>query len=260
MLRPRWARARSYLVAGLVVCPLMFVLTCLSMMSIAVAGRGVSWWLVLPVVGAALPAAIVLGSLRSLLYEPPRWGRAAFLTGGCQLLLGGIPGVGMAMNAGTALATTGASAVFLLQLALLVLGFVFAHRANRVLLSPPCPELGATPFTVAFRARIADLGLMSGSAVVAEDRVEWSARRHKGRGGPTAHGSLTFARLRGARPTVLPDTGRWIPWLRLSDGSTVHASPGPAVLLASDTGEWMLPVTDAEQFVQLLHWRVNRRT
>ncbi len=224
------------------------------------AGQGVAWWLVLPVLGTALPAVILLGSLRSLRYEPPRWGRAAFLAGGCQLLLGGIPAVGMAMNAGTTLATVGASVVFLLQLTLLVLGFVFAHRAHRVLLFPPCPELGATPFTVAFRARIADLGLFSGSVAIAGDRVEWSARRHKGRGGPTAYGSLPFDRLRGARPTMLPDTGQRIPWLRLSDDSAVHTSAGPAVLLASDAGEWMLPVPDAEVFVHLLRWRVSRRT
>ncbi|PRX49414.1 hypothetical protein B0I33_103450 [Prauserella shujinwangii] len=100
--------------------------------------------------------------------------------------------------------------------------------------------------------------MLSGAVHIAPDRVVWSARRHRGRGGPTAYAEVPFARLHGARATLLPDAGGDVPWLRLSDNALVYARPGPAVTLGSDSGECMLPVPDAEAVVALLNRRILR--
>ncbi|SFB16401.1 hypothetical protein SAMN05216266_105308 [Amycolatopsis marina] len=257
VLQPRWARARSYLLVALAGVPLLILLSSALLVAVA-AAHEFAWWLVLPLLGSALPALVLAARLSTLTLEPHRWLKAAFLTAGCQLLIGGIPAVGMAVNAGSGGASAAATVAFLAQWALLVLGCVFAYRASRVLLVPVCPELAATPFTVAFRARLPNIGdgLLSGSARVARDRVEWSARRHKGRGGPTAEGQFTFEHVRAVRVSALPPATQHIPWLRLSDGSTMYTSPGPAVILSTDAGECMLPIADAGLFADLLNRRI----
>ncbi|WP_116045639.1 hypothetical protein [Amycolatopsis palatopharyngis] len=257
VLQPRWAKARGYLLLALAGCPSLIALSSALMVTMAGAHE-FAWWLVLPLLGSALPAVVLAVRLSALTREPHLWLKAAFLTMACQQLLGGIPAVGMAVSAGSAGASTVATVAFLAQWGLLVLGCVFAYLASRALLLPVCPELAATPFTVAFRARlpITGDGLLSGSARVVRDRVEWSTRRHRGRGGPTAAGQLTFDRIRAVRIAELPPATPRIPWLRLSDGSTMYTSPGPAVILATDLGEWMFPITDAGLFADLLNRRI----
>lgn len=252
LLQSRWTRARGYLLTAIAVCPVGIVLLCASMLVPAGAVSGFAWWLLLPVIGSALPAAAMLAGTRGMMYEPPRWVRAAALTGGCQLLLGVFPAVGLAVGAGGA-AAVAATVVFVLALAMVALGVFSAVRAMRTLLSPVSPALGAAPFTVALRARVADTGLLSGSVSIARDGVEWAARRHRA----TGHGAAPFDRLRGARPASLPGTTEPVPWLRLSDGSVACATPGPAVLLTTDSGDVLLPVDDPQLFVELLNARVT---
>jgi hypothetical protein len=252
-LQARWVRARGYLVTALMACPLMSVLLCGVLLVMASARPGVTAWVLLPLLGAALPGAILVGSIRSMIFHPPRWARAAMLCGCHQLLLGGIPAVGFAAGD----SGVGAMTVLVLQAVVVGISVYCAVRAHRALLTPLGPELGAIPFTVAFRPRFADPTMLSGSVSVGADRVDWTARRHRGRSRVSGHGSVMFAQLRGARSTVLPREPAPVPWIRLSNGEVVCTSPGPVVLLGTDTGEWMLPVNDAALFVELLNRRID---
>lgn len=258
VLQPRWSRARSLLLAGLIACPVLFALSCVLLVGTAVSA-GLVWWLVLPLLGSGIPAVVVALRLHRLILEPHRWLPSAFLVCGVQLLLGGIPATGMAFGAVSGTASAVVTGTFVTQWIVLALSCVFAYRASRTLLLPVCPELGSTSFTVAFRARlpITGDGLLSGSTRIRGDRVEWSARRHRGRGGPTAEGHVTFDRIHSVRASVLPPSAQRIPWLRLSDGSTMYTSPGPVVLVGTDAGEWMFPIPDAGLFIEVLTRRIT---
>jgi hypothetical protein len=60
---------------------------------------GFAWWAAVPIVGAAAPVAAVLWWLRrGGILEPSAWLASALLTAGGQLLLGVIPGFGIAVN------------------------------------------------------------------------------------------------------------------------------------------------------------------
>ncbi|WP_298180714.1 hypothetical protein [Saccharomonospora sp.] len=251
LLQPRWARARGSLLTALAGCPWTIVALCVLALVVTVAVDGFAVWPVLPVVGAVVPAVLALASVRGLVSEPPRWVRAAFLTGGVQLLLGVFPAVGFATNAGGAGAVT-ATVVLVLALAAVALGVFFARRAMQALLTPVSRELGATPFTVAVRARLHDTGLVSGSVSIGRAGLEWAARRHRA----TGHGHLSFSELRDVVPTMLPGTSGPVPWLALSDGSVAQAVPGPAVLLRTSSQDVLLPVDEPHVFVELLSVRV----
>lgn len=251
LLQPRWNRARRYLMTALAGCPWAIAVLCACVLVVAGATSGFAWWSVVAVIGSVLPAAVALGSIRAMVYEPPKWIRVAVLSGGCQLLLGVFPAVGIAVSAGGAAASVG-TAAFVLSLAAVALGVFAATRAMRALLTPVSLELGATPFTIAVRARLHDTGLVSGSVSITQDSVVLAARRHRA----TGRGVVHFRDVRDAQPTTLSGT-RPSPWLTLWDGSAVQAMPGPAVSLSTSSGNVMLPVDDPQLFLGLLSARIG---
>ncbi|WP_007024257.1 hypothetical protein [Saccharomonospora iraqiensis] len=253
-LRPRWTRARRSLVTASVVCPVALAVLCTGLVLLTGVLDGFAWWFALPVVGVGIPVVLVLGGLRRMVFEPPRWVRTAALCGMGQLLLGVFPAVGVAVRPGGVLAAV-ATVVFVVSLTLVVAGVVAARKALRTLLTPLSPALGASPFTVAVRPRLHDTGLRSGSISITRDGVEWAARRHRA----TGHGSLPFSRIRSMRPTVLPDAAGPAPWLGLSDGTTADATPGPAAALDTDAGPVLLPVDDPRLVLDLLGVRIATR-
>ncbi|MGW9478282.1 hypothetical protein ACWGRK_08950 [Saccharomonospora azurea] len=251
LLQPRWTRARRALSTALVACPWAIVASCVIAAVVAGATGGSAAWSGVAAVGAAVPAVVLSVGARKLLFHPPRWVRSAVLGCGAQVLLGVLPAVGAAASAGGAGAAV-ATAVLVLALVAAVVAVSSASRAMRTLLTPVSWELGATPFTVAVRARLHDPGMLTGSVSVGTRGVEWAARRHRAVG----QGGVPFDTIRDARPTMLPDTAGPTPWLSLSDGSTAYLTPGPAVLLDTGSGTVTLPVDDPQLFVALLHARV----
>jgi hypothetical protein len=142
--------------------------------------------------------------------------------------------------------------VLVVSLGVVVAAVALASRAVRTLLTPVSWELGATPFTVALRARLHDTGMLTGSVSLGTQSIEWAARQYRAVG----HASVPFHAVRDVRPTTLPSTAGPMPWLRLSDGSTACATPGPAVLVDTDSGAVTLPVDDPALVVAMLHARL----
>ncbi|OKI32016.1 hypothetical protein A6A25_26605 [Saccharothrix sp. CB00851] len=243
-LQPRWVRTRALLRWSALVLPSTVAAVCAAFAVLAG-----SWWAALPAVAATLVASGGAWWLRrSGLTRPPSWLPSAFLVAGCQLLLGVIPSLGLALSStsGGGQALTGALSTAALACA--VASCVLAHRANRSLTTPVVPELGATGLTLALAVRfaLATPDLASARLDVEEDRLTWSARLHRGRGaGPRAEHVVRFTDLRDVVPTALPPRSTPLTWLRLPDGTALYAPPGPAVLVRTTSGDWMVPVHDA---------------
>ncbi|XVV01256.1 hypothetical protein ACQPW3_28085 [Actinosynnema sp. CA-248983] len=259
LLRPRWHRARTRLLWSTVVFPFPVVAICLVFLGLAAGARG---WAALPVLGAAVPAVAAAFRVRGRgLTDPPSWLRTAFLVAGCQLLLGVIPGYGIAANTASGPGAAVAGGLFALAWVCAGGSCVAAHRAHRTLLTPLVPELGATGFRLAVPARIVVTTpvLVSASVAIGVDGVEWSARFHKGRSsGPRVDFAVPFARLHDVVAVTLPPEPALRPWVTLPDGTVLYAQPGPALLLRTDSGEWMVPVHDAALTRELLLSRKGR--
>ncbi|MER7011267.1 hypothetical protein ABT324_07550 [Saccharopolyspora sp. NPDC000359] len=249
-LAPRWRRGRLLLLLALTVVPLLVTGCCAAMAAIAMAG-GSGPWALLPAAGALVLVAVQTGWLvHSGSSDPSNALKVAFLAGGATVLVGLIPSFGLA---GTGLA----GALLGLGLVLVVVSCVLASRGHRTMLQPLVPELGSVPVRLRLAARFALDGpdLVSASLLIDVDRVGWTARRHRAKGGPQVDVSVPFQQLRGARPITLPTPQ---PWLSLPDGTVLHAPAGPAVVLTTVTGERMVPVHEAALVVALLERRVGR--
>lgn len=253
VLRPRWHLARTRLLWSAVVLPFTVVAICLVFLTLATGARG---WAAVPVLGAAVPAAVGALRLRGRgVTDPPSWLPTAFLVAGCQLLFGVIPGFGIAVNTATGAAAGVAYALFASAWPCAAGSCLAAHRAHRALLTPLVPELGATGFHLSVPARIAITAPapVSASIAIDTDGVRWSARFHKGRAsGPRVDFGVPFARLRDVAAVTLPPTPALRPWVTLPDGTVLYAQPGPALLLRADSAEWMVPVHDAVLIRELL--------
>jgi len=260
MLRPRWRRVRRLLLASLATLPSVLLTMCVVFLVLTALGQdGFPWWTVVPVLGAAAPMAAVLWWLRRRgVLEPSAWLASALLTAGGQILLGVIPGFGIAVNSSSGAGKAMAGVLFALSWAVAATSCLSAHRAHRVLLTPLVPELGATALRIPLAARFAITtpALISARVEIGSDGIEWSARHHRGRSaGPRVDAAIPFSQLRHVTPVMLPSEPALRPWLTLADGNVLYAQPGPAVLLATSAGEWMIPVHDAGLFAAL----VNRR-
>ena len=250
VLRPRWSRARRSLSLSSTLFPGLLVAACATLLGIEAAGpEGVAWWVVVPLLGAAVPAVMFTWWARGNgALDPATWLHAAFLSAGAQLLIGAIPSYGIAVN------TSGATAIFILCWVFAAASCLQAHRARRALLEPMIPELGATPLRLAIAVRFALTAhdLVSAHIDLDAEEVSWSARRRRGRGtGMTIH----FGRLTQVSVATLPSVPPLQPWLMLPGGPVVYAQPGPAVVLTTTSSEWMLPVHDAVLLAEL----INRR-
>lgn len=257
-LQPRWMRTRTLLWWSAVVLPSTVAAVCAAFALLAG-----SWWTALPAIATTSVAAGGAWRLRRRgLTQPPSWLPSAFLVAGGQTLLGVIPGLGLALSSTSGdIAQALAGSLFAAALACAVASCVLAHRANRSLTTPLVPELGATGFTLALAVRFAltTPDLASARLDVEADRLTWSARLHRGRGaGPRAEHIVHFADLRDVAPTTLPPRPTPLTWLHLPDGTALHAPPGPAVLVRTTSGDWMIPVHDALLVRNLVLTRKDR--
>ncbi|WP_158854779.1 hypothetical protein [Saccharothrix deserti] len=257
VLQHRWTHTRTLLLWSVVVLPGTMALICV--VFAALAGTP---WAVLPALAAAAMASGFAWWLRRRgLAEPPSWLSTSFLVSGGQLLLGVIPGGGLAMSSASGGGQAAAVVLFALAWACAASSCLTAHRAHRSLMTPVVPELGATDFTlsIAVRFAITTADLASARLDVAADGLTWSARLHRGRSsGPRAEHSVSFADLRDIVAITLPPQPTLQPWLVLPDGTVLVAPPGPAVVMRTVAGEWMVPVHDALLVRDLVLTRRNR--
>ncbi|GAB3285809.1 hypothetical protein [Parasphingorhabdus pacifica] len=152
------------------------------------------------------------------------------------------------------------AAVFGLGWLLFVASCVLGIKACRGLYGNITPELGSTPFRIELGARFAMARASSAScSILLElDHVSWSARTLPKRPErPAEEMSLRLADLREITPVTLPP-GPPLQWFALHDGTPLYAEQGPAVVLRTGTGEYILPVHDAGLASELLHRRVAR--
>lgn len=190
--------------------------------------------------------------------EPSAWPKVAFVVCGGQVLVAGIPCIGIAAGAASSAGQVVASVLFVLCWVCLVLSTVAARRAVQVLLTPLVPELGATGFTFAVGVRfaLAAPDLISARLEIASDRLVWTVRAHRGRGsGPSAGGVIPLAHLCQVTPVELPASPEPHPWVALSNGAMLYAQPGPALLLTTAGGQWMVPVHDAGVLAAVIELR-----
>lgn len=261
VLRSRWASARRDLLTS-VAMPALVAVACAAMLALAAAdldgGRG--WLVALLVTAAGPPVGFGWWLARSGVLDPAAWLRVAFLVAAVQLVIAVIPCVGVTANAASGAGPAMAGVLFGLTWVCAAVSVVAARRAHQVLLSPIVPELGATAFrlTLGVRFAITAPALISAHLGVDVDRVEWTARLHRGRNiGPHVHAGVWFADLRQVVPVVLPAQPALHPWLTLPGGTPLYAQPGPALLLRSTHGQWMVPVHDAIVLADVIHrrWR-----
>jgi uncharacterized membrane protein YtjA (UPF0391 family) len=261
-LQPRWGRVRRDLTVSLAM-PFSVVVLCAGVLGLAATGPG---GYPLPSVAllpaAVAPAAVYAWWLRGRgVLEPAAWPRVAFVVSGVQVLVAVIPSMGIAAGAASAAGQVVAGVLFVLCWVCLVVSTVAARRAVRVLLTPLVPELGATGFTVAVGVRFALTAweLISARLEIAPDRLVWTAWAHRGRGaGPRAGGVIPFAHLRQVTPIELPGGPQPHPWVALPNGTVLYAQPGPALVLTTTGGQWMVPVHDAVVLAAVIDLR--RRT
>lgn len=258
-LRPRWDRTRRHLAVSLAM-PVSVTVFCAGMLGLAATGLGAYPWPVLALLlAAAAPAAVYAGTLRGRgVLVPSDWPRTAFVVGGVQLLVAVIPCAGIATANASATGKVLAGALFVLCWVCLAVSVVTARRALQALLSPLVPELGATRFTVPVGVRFALTAheLVSARLAIEPDRLVWMVRSHRGRGtGPGAGGVFPFAILRQVTAVELPGTPDLHPWVTLPNGTTLYAQPGPALVLRTGSGQWMVPVHDAVALAALIDLR-----
>lgn len=260
-LGPRWVRTRRCLTVSLAMPTLVAVL-CAGMLALAATGPGGYPWPVLVLLlGALAPAAVYAGSLRGRgVLAPSDWPKTAFVVCGVQLLVAAIPCAGIATATASAAGKVLAAVSFVLCWACLAVSVVAARRALQVLLTPLVPELGATRFTVPVGVRFALTAhdLISARLEIASDRLLWTVRAHRGRGaGPSAGGvfPFPFAGLRQVAAVELPAVPELHPWVALPDGTMLYAQPGPALLLTTGHGRWMVPVHDAAVLAAVIDLR-----
>ncbi|SHF82201.1 hypothetical protein [Streptoalloteichus hindustanus] len=261
VLQPRWDRARPRLRTAAVWLPVVQCGLVLAMLVTAALGRagGSAWW-VLPVAGGLAPAVLSWALAgRSGLFDPSSWARTAFLVGGCQLLLGGVPGFAIAANASDSALRVVVIALFALMWVSTVVGCVLASQAHGTLVRPLVPELGSTWFRLSLGARftVARADLVLASVGVEGDRIVWNAHKHRARSsGPQLSGAVGFDQLSAMWTVELPEHAPPRPWALLSDGTELLTTPGPAVVLRTPRGDQLLPVHDAATFVELVNRRI----
>jgi hypothetical protein len=269
VLQPRWSITRRHLMLSMAM-PGLVVVLCAVMLALTVgAPGGFPGWASVLLLGALAPAVAFAWWLRrGGVAEPAGWVRAAVVVPGVQLILGVIPCLGVATTAGSGSGAAVAGVLFALTWVCGAVCVVAARRAQRALLTPIVPELGATAFalTVAVHFVLATPALVSARLEIGADHLGVTARLHRGRSaGPRVELTVRFAELHQVTPTVLDGEPALRPWLTLPDGTILYAQPGPALLLSHASGRQTVPVHDALVLAGLIDrryrlWRHRERT
>lgn len=212
-LAARWQRARLLVLISMVILPVVLGFICLALALLPhVDLPSAPWWSAIPAVAAVLcGVALVVWLRRGGITDPSSWFPATVLMTGTQLVLGLMPGFGMAVRSATGTAVA-VKALFALGVLGTGSAWSIARRACRSLHTSPSAELGSTPLRLVFRDR-------SSRLVVDTDRVDWTFRVPGGR----ADAGVAFQNLHD----VSVDHG---------DGTLV---------LHTSTGRWAVPTAEA---------------
>lgn len=222
-LAARWRRARTLLLLSTGVLPVAIGLVCVALAGMTSAGQRIMpWWSAIPAVAAAACAWALLTWLRrNGLSDPHSWLPATTLMTGAQVLLGVLPGSGIALrlSPGAAIAVKALCAAGVLGAG--SAGWL-ARLAKRSLLAVPVVELGSTAFPLVLtgsRARV----------LIGADRVDWTAWQGRAR----IDAGVAFARI---------------------DRITTEAD---ALVLHTTSGAWTVPVEDPAEAKALLRRRIS---
>ena len=218
-LAARWRRTRTLLILSAGVLPVAIGVVCIVLAGMTSAGQRIMpWWSAIPAVAAAACAWALLTWLRrNGLSDPHSWLPATTLMTGAQLVLGVLPGSGIALRL-----SPGAAVAVKALCAAGVLGAgsacSLARLARRSLLASPALELGSTAFTLVLTGRDARI-------VIGTDRIDWTSR----------HGSAGVAFARIQHVTTRAD----------------------AIVLHTASGSWQVPVPDPATAQALLRRRLD---
>ncbi|MFS8097316.1 YbaB/EbfC family nucleoid-associated protein [Lentzea alba] len=218
-LAARWRRTRTLLLLAAGVLPVAIGLVCVVLAGMTSAGQRIMpWWSAIPAVAAAACAWALLTWLRrNGLSDPHSWLPATTLMTGAQLVLGVLPGSGIALrlSPGAALAVKALCAAGVLGAGS---ACSLARLARRSLLAAPVIELGSTAFT---------LVLTDGDTrvVIGTERLDWTTNR--------VGAGVSFARI-----------------IRV----TTEAN---AIVLHTASGSWQVPVPDPATAQALLRRRIT---
>ncbi|MFJ8958657.1 YbaB/EbfC family nucleoid-associated protein [Lentzea sp. NPDC102401] len=221
-LAARWRRTRTLLLLSAGVLPVAIGIVCIVLAGMTSAGQRIMpWWSAIPAVAAAACAWALLTWLRrNGLSDPHSWLPATTLMTSAQLVLGVLPGSGIALrlSPGAAIAVKALCAAGVLGAGS---ASALARLAHRSLLSAPVLELGSTAFPLVL--------VGDGTRVmIGTDRVDWTTRH-----GSRVDAGVSFARV-----------------LRV----TAQAN---AVVLHTASGSWTIPVSDPATAQALLRRRIT---
>ncbi|MCX2949197.1 YbaB/EbfC family nucleoid-associated protein [Lentzea sp. NEAU-D7] len=221
-LAARWRRTRTLLLLSAGVLPVAIGIVCVVLAGMTSAGQRIMpWWSAIPAVAAAACAWALLTWLRrNGLSDPHSWLPATTLMTGAQLVLGVLPGSGIALrlSPGAALAVKALCAAGVLGAGS---ASALARMAHRSLLSAPVLELGSTAFPLV-------LDSSGARVVIGTDRVDWTTRT-----GARVDAGLSFARI-----------------LRVT--AQAHS-----IKLHTASGSWTVPVADPATAQALLLRRIT---
>ncbi|WP_329790618.1 YbaB/EbfC family nucleoid-associated protein [Lentzea sp. DG1S-22] len=220
-LAARWRRARTLLLLSAGVLPVAIGIVCIVLAGMTSAGQQIMpWWSAIPAVAAAACACALLSWLRrNGLSDPHSWLPATTLMTSAQLVLGVLPGSGIALrlSPGAAIAVKALCAAGVLGAGS---ASALARLAHRSLLSAPVLELGSTAFPLVLAGDGTRL-------VIGTDRADWTTR-HGGR----VNAGVSFARVQRV---------------------TAHSH---AIVLHTASGSWTVPVSDPLTAQALLRRRI----
>ncbi|GGN09360.1 hypothetical protein GCM10011609_56360 [Lentzea pudingi] len=221
-LAARWRRTRTLLLLSAGVLPVAIGIVCVVLAGMTSAGQRIMpWWSAIPAVAAAACAWALLTWLRrNGLSDPHSWLPATTLMTSAQLVLGVLPGSGIALrlSPGAAIAVKALCAAGVLGAGS---ASALARLAHRSLLSAPVLELGSTAFPLVLVHRGTRL-------VIGTERADWTTRE-----GSRVDSGVSFARI-----------------LRV----TAHSH---AIVLHTASGSWTVPVADPATAQALLRRRIE---
>lgn len=218
-LAARWHRARFLMLLAAFALPVVVGIVCVVLAGMTATGQRVMpWWSAIPALAATACACVLMTWLRrNGLTDPSSWLPATTLMTGAQLVLGVLPGSGIALRL-----SPGAALVVKALCAAGVLGAgsagVLARLAGRSLLGSPVAELGGTAFPITLTGR-------GTRVVVGTDRVDWRTGR--------IEAGVAFARVQ-----------------------EITAQDG-ALVLRTSSGVWSIPLLEAESARDLLRRRIQ---
>lgn len=221
-LAARWHRVRLLLILSTAVLPVVVGLVCVALAGMTAAGQQVMpWWSAIPAVAAAACAWTLMTWLRrNGLTDPGSWLPATTLMTGAQVVLGVLPGSGIALrlSPGAAIAVKALCAFGLLGAGS---AGALARLARRVLLAAPIAELGSTAFPLSLTGP-------STRMIIGTDRIDWTTRRD----GTRLDTGVAFARIQGI------------------------STQAAAIVLHTASGSWTVPSDDPATAKALLRRRI----